>query len=64
MENYILDTLPTISKELLCDILTIFEDMGVEEEKDLGLITENDLKPTLKTIQARHLIAAWKTLGL
>ncbi|MEQ2227552.1 hypothetical protein ILYODFUR_038772, partial [Ilyodon furcidens] len=51
--------LPGLSQEVLAALEDVLENLGTTTTDDLQYITEGDLLPVLKPIQARRLVAAW-----
>uniref|UniRef100_A0A1A8LY87 Uncharacterized protein n=2 Tax=Nothobranchius pienaari TaxID=704102 RepID=A0A1A8LY87_9TELE len=51
--------LPDLPDQLLKSVEDTLKTLGAETTDDLKYITENDLLPVLKPIQARRLVAAW-----
>ena len=52
-------TLPQLSDDLLKQVAEKLQDIGVEAEEDLALVTEADLTAVLKPIVARKLLHSW-----
>ena len=52
-------TLPQLSDDLLKQVAEKLQDIGVEAEEDLSLVTEADLTAVLKPIVARKLLISW-----
>ncbi|MED6262978.1 hypothetical protein ATANTOWER_031647 [Ataeniobius toweri] len=51
--------LPGLSQDVLAALEDVLENLGTTTTDDLQYITEGDLLPVLKPIQARRLVAAW-----
>ncbi|XP_054913457.1 uncharacterized protein LOC129377493 [Poeciliopsis prolifica] len=51
--------LPGLSQEVLAALEDVLEKLGTTTADDFQYITEEDLLPVLKPIQARRLVAAW-----
>ncbi|XP_032417636.1 uncharacterized protein LOC116722746 isoform X2 [Xiphophorus hellerii] len=51
--------LPGLSQEVLAALEDVLEKLGTTTTDDFQYITERDLLPVLKPIQARRLVAAW-----
>lgn len=51
--------LPGLSNEVMAAVEDALEKLGTTTRDDLRFITEGDLLPVLKPIQARRLVAAW-----
>ncbi|XP_047241096.1 uncharacterized protein LOC124880191 isoform X1 [Girardinichthys multiradiatus] len=51
--------LPGLSQEVLTALEDVLENLSTTTTDDLQYITEGDLLPVLKPIQARRLVAAW-----
>lgn len=50
---------PDLPEEVLTSVEDALKALGTETTDDLQYITEGDLLPVLKPIQARRLVAAW-----
>jgi len=55
----IAEILPNLPSTHISRLLETLEENGVECEDDLKHVTEADLLPILKPIQARKLLSAW-----
>lgn len=55
--------LPDLPDQLLKSVEDTLTTLGAETTDDLKYITENDLLPVFKPIQARRLVAAWTQNG-
>jgi len=51
--------LPGLSHEVVAAVEDALEKLGTTTTDDLQYITEGDLLPVLKPVQARRLVAAW-----
>lgn len=51
--------LPGLANEVMAAVEDALEKLGTTTRDDLRFITEGDLLPVLKPIQARRLVAAW-----
>lgn len=51
--------LPDLPDQLVKSVEDTLKTLGAATTDDLKYITENDLLPVLKPIQARRLVAAW-----
>lgn len=59
----ILSVLPDIPDQILKSVEETLNMLGAATTDDLRYITEGDLLPVLKPIQARRLVAAWAQNG-
>jgi hypothetical protein len=53
--------MPTLSEDVVINVMDVFTDIGVECLSDLNHIQEKDLVGVLKPIQVRKLLSAWKS---
>ncbi|CAK8690878.1 uncharacterized protein LOC143465988 [Clavelina lepadiformis] len=60
MDKIILKVLPNLPQEMLLQLENTLESLGVENKKDLIYVSEKDILPVLKPVQARKLITSWK----
>ncbi len=56
----IMKVLPDLAASLLDILLETLQSLGVETTENFPFIQEADLLTTLRPIQARRLVAAWK----
>lgn len=59
MGNAIAAVLPDLPDQVLMSVEDTLKALGAVTADDLKYITEGDLLPVLKPIQARRLVAAW-----
>lgn len=63
MGDAITEVLPDLPDELVKLVEETLKTLGATTRDDLKYITENDLLPVLKPIQARRLVASWTQNG-
>lgn len=59
ISSVITKALPDLPLAVLNSVLDTLKTLGAETKDDLQYITEEDLRPVLKPIQARKLVASW-----
>ena len=60
IKDSVLNVLPTLSSDAVDKVVETLIETGVETSDDLSLVEDEDLRSTLKPIQIRRLISAWK----
>lgn len=60
IRSAIMTVLPDLAASILDILLETLQSLGVETTEDFPFIQEADLLTTLRPIQARRLVAAWK----
>ena len=60
ISSAITNVLPDLPASILDNLMETLQSLGVETSEDFHFIQEADLLSTLRPIQARRLVAAWK----
>lgn len=60
IRSAITNVIPDLPASVLDNLVEKLQSLGVETSKDFHFIQEADLLSTLRPIQARRLVAAWK----
>lgn len=60
IRSAIMKVLPDLAASILDILLETLQSLGVQTTEDFPFIQEADLLTTLRPIQARRLVAAWK----
>ena len=60
IENEIFQVLPNLDRTVCANLSKFLNESGLESEKDLALVQENDLYSFVPFLMARKLIQAWE----
>jgi hypothetical protein len=61
--QFIREILPSISDDVLHQLVLKLEECGVAAYDDLQYVSESDISSVLRPVQARRLLAHWKKDG-